>query len=470
MRMPAPMKQIQIKNFGPIVDATINIKALTIFGGANNTGKSFASRLIYSLLKSLQSDLYCQRVNTLIRSLQYASFMWQIEDFTSIKKSKDKKAVHALNSVLNLSLGLTDELKKIDFNKLDFANIKKLIPETTEGIKSLITDLSNNHSSSELSEIVEQVGLYLEKIRYFDKQIDLPNIRKEFTRYQLEENMERELMGNFQIGSISTLFGHGESVPRVQFTEGNTKIDFTLNRMSKGFKINISSINSVRSYPSTLFLESPIYMKIGTSLSPRDGYLRSPILERRGVRRQVAGVPDYVTFLREELPKEFSGDIAFPEILEWIQECVGGEIELSNTGQLRFNDGKGSYSLQTTATGVANIGVIGLLIKRKLINEGTILFIDEPECNLHTAWQVVMAELLMKLSKGGVQVVIATHSSEIIKYIEIIAKDDPDISEHVALNYFPSNDDWNDDFSSQLDRILEDLTTPYFHLFLKGSI
>ena len=464
------MKQIQIKNFGPIEDATISVKAFTIFGGPNNTGKSFASRLIYSLLKSLQNDLYSQRVNTLVSSLQHRRLMWYIENFTGKRKSKNKQVIQALNSISDLTSHLMAELNSGDFDKLDYENLKKVVPEAIEVIKSLATDLSTRPPNSELSEILEQLDLYLEKMRYFDEQMNLSNTRENFITYQLEKNIERELKGNFQVGSISALFGHGKPVPSVRFTEGNTKINFTLGRRSRGFKIKIGSTNSIPVYPSSLFLESPIYMKIGTPLKLLYRSSHSSTRDGGIIRQPIAAVPDYVTSLREELPNEFTGDIAFPEILEWIQERVGGAIELSNTGQLRFSDGKGSYPLQTTATGVANIGMIGLLIKRKLINERTVLFIDEPECNLHTAWQVIMAELLMKLSKSGVQVIIATHSSEILKYVEILSKDDPDISEHVALNYFPSSEDWNQDFSSQLDRILEDLTTPYFNLFLKGSI
>ena len=84
------MKQVRIKNFEPILDAVIDIKAFTIFGGSNNTGKSFVSRLIYSLLKSLQYDLYNQRVNTLIGSLQ-PPFMWEIENFAAKKKKKQRE-------------------------------------------------------------------------------------------------------------------------------------------------------------------------------------------------------------------------------------------------------------------------------------------------------------------------------------------------------------------------------------------
>ena len=59
--------------------------------------------------------------------------------------------------------------------------------------------------------------------------------------------------------------------------------------------------------------------------------------------------------------------------------------------------------------GIANLGILALLIERKVLDKGTFLFIDEPEAHLHPAWQVIMAETLFELAKGGVNVVIATH-------------------------------------------------------------
>ena len=455
------MKQVRIKNFGPILDAVIDIKAFTIFGGSNNTGKSFASRLIYSLLKSLQYDLYNQRVNTLLGSLQ-PSFMWEIENFAARKKKKDKENILALNSIAAYISSLMTELDNLDSKDINFTTIKKLVLETIDGIERTMADLSLDQSNFLLVEIVEQLTIYVENLRHFNEQINLPNIRGTFIQRQLRENIERELKGNFQITGLSAFHRNSDAIPSVQFTEGNTIIDFKLNRQPKESLIRINTLNSIRVNPSSLFLESPVYWKL-EALFDRP-YMR--FSSRKGdFRRPISGVPDYVTSLRAELSKEYTGEVAFPEILEWIVGVVGGRIVISNAGQLRFSDGDGLYPLQTTATGIANIGMIGLLIERKLISEQTVLFIDEPECNLHTAWQVVMAELLMKLSRAGVQVVIATHSTEILKYVANCSEHDPEVADHVAINHFPFHQNKNQDFVLKLNNILTELTEPYYKLF-----
>ena len=455
------MKQVRIKNFGPILDAVIDIKAFTIFGGSNNTGKSFASRLIYSLLKSLQYDLYNQRVNTLLDSLQ-PSFLWEIENFAARKKKKDKNNILALNSAAAYISSLMTELDNLDSKDLNLTTIKKLVLETIDGIERTMADLSLDQSNFLLVEIVEQLTIYVENLRHFNEQINLPNIHDTFIQHQLRENIERELKGNFQITGLSAFHRNSDAIPSVRFTERNTIIDFTLNRQPKESLIKINTLNSIRVNPSNLFLESPVYWKLETLFNRQ--YMRFSS-RKVDFRRPISGVPDYVTSLRAELGKEYTGEVAFPEILEWIGGVVGGRIVISNAGQLRFSDGDNLYPLQTTATGIANIGMIGLLIERKLISEQTVLFIDEPECNLHTAWQVVMAELLMKLSRAGVQVVIATHSTEILKYVANCSEHDPEIADHVAINHFPFHQNEDQDFVLKLNNILMELTEPYYKLF-----
>ena len=44
---------LDIKNFGPIVRASVSLRPLTVFIGANNSGKSYAARLLHSTVTAL---------------------------------------------------------------------------------------------------------------------------------------------------------------------------------------------------------------------------------------------------------------------------------------------------------------------------------------------------------------------------------------------------------------------------------
>ena len=49
--------EITIKNFGPVRSGKIHLKPLTIFMGSNNTGKSCAAMLVYSVLSGSHQSM-----------------------------------------------------------------------------------------------------------------------------------------------------------------------------------------------------------------------------------------------------------------------------------------------------------------------------------------------------------------------------------------------------------------------------
>jgi predicted ATPase len=68
---------------------------------------------------------------------------------------------------------------------------------------------------------------------------------------------------------------------------------------------------------------------------------------------------------------------------------------------------------------MTNLGMIQALLKNNVISKGSFVFFDEPETNLHPAWQVVLTKVLIKLADSGVNVVMATHSLDMIKALEV---------------------------------------------------
>ncbi|TOD56671.1 AAA family ATPase, partial [Vibrio parahaemolyticus] len=59
----------------------------------------------------------------------------------------------------------------------------------------------------------------------------------------------------------------------------------------------------------------------------------------------------------------------------------------------------------------------------------------EPEVNLHPAWQRVLVDVLYRLSKSGINIVMASHSVDMMKYIENIMEDldEDEINNHFAV-------------------------------------
>ena len=80
-----------------------------------------------------------------------------------------------------------------------------------------------------------------------------------------------------------------------------------------------------------------------------------------------------------------------------------------------------------------------------------------------------MAELLFELARQGVKVVIATHSVDIIQWLEVHIKKHPNDEKLVALNQFPvSNSKGDEDFKTTISKISEELTKPFSDLYIEG--
>lgn len=109
-----------------------------------------------------------------------------------------------------------------------------------------------------------------------------------------------------------------------------------------------------------------------------------------------------------------------------LEDLFDGKIE--QTGQKEhpfvFKKGNQQFSMQQTAEGIKKIGILTTLITNRQLGKGTVLFMDEPETALHPDAIRKLVEMLVAMSKAGVQLFIASHSYFVVKQLAICAKRD----------------------------------------------
>jgi AAA15 family ATPase/GTPase len=109
-----------------------------------------------------------------------------------------------------------------------------------------------------------------------------------------------------------------------------------------------------------------------------------------------------------------------------LEDLFDGKIE--QTGQKEqpfiFKKGNQQFAMQQTAEGIKKIGILTTLITNRQLGKGTVLFMDEPETALHPDAVRQMVEMLVAMSKAGVQLFIASHSYFVIKQLANCAKRD----------------------------------------------
>lgn len=103
----------------------------------------------------------------------------------------------------------------------------------------------------------------------------------------------------------------------------------------------------------------------------------------------------------------------------------GGEVELEKDGNIAFRRGKEVFNMHQTAEGIKKIGILSRLMRNRRLSPagGCMLFVDEPEVNLHPKAIVLFAEMLHEFAKSGIQVYVTTHSYYLLKRLEQLARE-----------------------------------------------
>ncbi len=447
--------ELKIKNFGPIDEATIQVGQFTVFAGPNNTGKTFVAKMLYSFLSARNANHARVFFDVTTRDIESGLQLFGKSDREGEQRplSAIRKGLQKIDSILREALPSYPVQNELD-------KLRKLQPELVaeiEEIKVHFQTLKNNTKTKEegghtlLSKIhddLETSILFLE--------VGFKNIESAVSlgqQYKFRQNVH----GNFQSSDLSNLKGEGDS-PLYFSVQGVGELQET--EQSLDFNPYSQTVQK-QSFPGAFYLESPLYWKLKSALESIKLDSRSPF------GASLNGVPDYFYDMAVALRRRRI-EHPFAESHTSLHDAIGGKISLSEAGDLEFQQKGKSIPLSLTSAGVANMGMLALLIERGALERGSFLFIDEPESNLHPAWQVEMAAFLFELARQGVNVVVSTHSMTILKWLEVHVKEKPEDRELVRLNKFPPDAEWNDNMDAVMAEVKQSLTKPFSDLYIKG--
>ena len=467
---------VEIKNIGKLADARIRFAGFTVLAGPNNTGKSFVSKILYSLFDAMHANHAEAQLHKLVMPVKRSLFEldWHVnpEDGGPLASllvgledevNELQALVAGIGDVTALS-EIAPRLKHQVEKMLEIAAKIRQLPEKTVARRGRLREGSkfgDIGSATKRSYLHQHVAELKDILSHMDE--------KQFIVAGIRYKIRRNLIQNFQVPRLSDLRGEEDAPSMVnvdnfgEFQFSNGEIEFTTKPSRK-----FSWVKQLQYWSRVIYLESPVYWKLKGALENARDY---PEFYVRGDRERLTGVPGYFHDLMRALKHQYTGEMSFPDVYARLtgEDVIGGKIEISESGNWSFQ-GKGrSFLLPVTAMGIANLGILALLIERKVLDEDAFIFIDEPEAHLHPAWQVLMAETLFELSRQGVHVVVATQSVDILKWLEVHVKNNPDDKARIALNRFPPDSDGPDEgFETQMAKIKQELTQPFSDLYLKG--
>lgn len=114
-----------------------------------------------------------------------------------------------------------------------------------------------------------------------------------------------------------------------------------------------------------------------------------------------------------------------PEVIRSLDKLMNGRI-YQTKGDEKFifsRKGNENYSMSMTAEGIKRIGIYITLINNRELHQGSVLFLDEPEAELHPKAIRILGDMIYNFSKSGIQVFVSTHNYFLLKQLELKARE-----------------------------------------------
>ena len=390
-----PKVEISVRNFGPIAEADLDLRPLTVFVGPSNTGKTYLSVLIYALHRAFG----------------------EFSGFPLIDHVDMSLKVHA--SILGLPVNfdkLADEIQdphskqNLKKSKFKFSNLPERVRNLAQsGLTDpdfFCTELKRCFDIDAISELI-----YLTSGSHSEMAISLKVSRADQNLWNFDmRSSESETTTDGRISEEMVLF----PIDGKRFKEPISPED-CLELLSW-----FSTLTRRRYYlPAARSGSMQSHRVIASSLvarSTRTGLETSEIPTLSGV---VADFMEQLILYKEDARPD-DGMNRIVDALE--SDVLDGQIIMkpSPTGYPEFlyrpQGTEQDMRLTRSSSMVSELAPLVLFI-RGLVRPGDMLIIEEPEAHLHPAAQAQMAATLARLVRAGVRVLVTTHSDFMLQEI-----------------------------------------------------
>ena len=374
--------QIKLRNIGMLKKAELNLNSLTLIAGENDNGKSTIGKVIFCIIKAInkyKDELQESKEHKLKERLENLFF------FT--------RNILTHNPVLK-------NTEDIYFLILDEYTLEEKLLKLEELILTV-------RDKSDLKDI--------EKIEKVLKEIYIIKDEPEDDKKYIESALNKAFFSEFD----SSILLNGKEDGQITLLENSLEL---INiRISKDNKLSlIEDVEPIQLKDAT-FIETPLILnnhdllirsQSGLSLNKRN-------IERLGFPYTTLHTKDLFDKLKKISFSIFLNDEFEDTILKEIQKIIDGNIVYDNKQRdFIYSKNEKAISIKNTASGIKSFGILQLLLENDILNQNSILIIDEPENHLHPKWQLKYAKVLVTLAKNGVKILIASHSPYMIEAIK----------------------------------------------------
>ena len=378
------MLNIQIENIGKVKNANIILEGVSVIAGLNGTGKSTIAKSVFASVNARRNML------DKIRSDRKLSIDDQIIRWMDQNNNLNNE--YYMDTTGVLADCILESFENEKWNKKDVSkNVKTIIEEHCR---------NNQLSDQGIEKVTEHI------VTVLDRTMD------EYVNFFVEQYYQNVFKS--QINPIGT---KEKSSVHYKKTEGERKIESSVEIENN--KLNIMGRPLIFQQENAIYIETYSVLDFCEETgrrTRRGSYLNRMTLPARELLSSLTEerVLSYDEQQKVELNEKIAQDI--------VEQVTHGYLRKNQSGSLEFldKDAEEKIEFSNMSAGLKIFTVLQQLIGNYSLKEGDVLIVDEPEVNMHPTWQVVLAEILVRIYKElGIYILVNSHSPYFIRAIEV---------------------------------------------------
>ncbi len=443
---------LEIENFGKVKDAKIRINGLSVIAGINDTGKSTVGKIMFSIVKAIS---------------RYE------QDFNENKEQIVFETIEKLYFQIRRLADISNDLIRDEFFPRKFFNQTQIFLNANqhslfsndEEISTTQIENFFKFKFSVLEKIIDD-EVYLKRLLSILNEIKTHIIKKE----NRVDRIERALKKVFHSEFFSEINPKGTSKrASITYSAGGNKI-LGLNIVKN--EIESLIINEDLSFKDVIFIETPLLLQLYGLIQTSDVIFDTDNLDNNYTKsrskvslhtKDLISKIDSAKYYSNKIDK---ADSKTSDLLNNISTVIGGGFSFDKDGtELVFVNNKNdkNYNIKptNTASGIKSFGIIQLLLQADILNDKSLLIIDEPENHLHPQWQIEYAKMIIELVKNDISIIITSHSPYIIQALKYYSEEN---NVEDKTNYYFAEKDGSysifSDVTDDLNKIFIKLAEP----------
>jgi predicted ATPase len=453
--------KIKVENIGTIKSADVAFNGLTVIGGENDTGKSTIGKLTFAIVKAInryEQDFNENKTQVIFKLIEQLYFtIRNTYDFNKNEELRKEFFPHnfikELKPFLVVEVGVKQRSLFPETNQLD-----GIFKQKEALLSQAVTDKDAGHPSAEITG-------QLEKIR---EQVLLEEDKGDIIKRALTKALVSEFY--FELTPM-----HSKRKTHINFSEGENNI---LDIEIKNNKITAFNLHDVLPFDDVTFIEAPVLLQMYDVVHSANTLFEISNTRDKKMRLDKSRNPNVSFHTKDLISKLENAQYFFQEtVFDAPLVHLMRNIEKIVSGVFSFEKEEKDFSFSktaapgkeakiksvNTASGIKAFGIIHLLIQARILDERSLLIIDEPENHLHPRWQIEYARVMVELVKNNVSVLLTSHSPYLLQALKVFSeknKIEKRVNYYLAEQLENSNLSEITEVTDDLNRLFKKLSEP----------